>query len=74
MALRLVQISNAFKAVFGEANLERDRASAPAACGRLFEWRYGGNWDGETKYTIQRDVRVAASGQLLPLRRRRRLV
>ena len=45
MALRLEQISTAFKTAFGETGIN---AIATASRVRpLFEWQYGGNWTGE---------------------------
>jgi len=45
VALRLEQISAAFKNVFGETSINADSNSSRVR--PVFEWQYGGSWDGE---------------------------
>ena len=71
VGLRDVQISNAFKTAFGETNI--NAVDTNSRVRPVFEWQYGGNWTGALGF-ISTIYGCTASGQLLPVRRRRRLV
>ncbi len=45
VALRLEQISTAFKTAFGETSI--NAAAAASRVRPVFEWQYGGSWSGE---------------------------
>ena len=65
IGLRDVQISNAFKAAFGETDV--NAVATNSRVRPVFEWQYGGNWAGALG--LINDVYGAQHpGQLLPVR------
>ena len=70
VALRLEQISTAFKTAFGETGI--NAAAAASRVRPVFEWQYGGSWSGELG--AMQAMFGRSTGRLLPLRRRGRLV